>query len=171
LVLTTIGCSSLYWFLYLIIPIAVALRLSSTDRERYLGEDAHAIMHTLGWIASAYAYLWLLTDEVPGARAETRAVQMQIETSGAPAPSSALARLVYSVPALILLALLSMVATCLWVIGAITILFSGRVPSFVTDFIELKLRYQFRLVAYHFSLVDRYPTISDPPLHIVHHAA
>jgi hypothetical protein len=38
------------------------------------------------------------------------------------------------------------------------VLASERVPPALSDFIEATLRYQFRLFAYHLSLVDRYPS-------------
>ncbi len=59
-----------------------------------------------------------------------------------------------------------------WIVGAIGILASERLPAAIADFIAMKLRYQFRLVAYHLSLVDAYPVLADPPLpHAPHSGA
>jgi hypothetical protein len=170
IVLGSVGCSSLYWLLYLAIPALVAVAVSGRGGERYLAEDAPRLARALGWLASAYAYLWLLTDEAPGASGE-RAVQLHLELGPPPTARSALLRLVTSLPALILLALLSLLSAVLWVFGAIVILASERAPTSVLGFIERMLRYQFRLAAYHLSLVDRYPTFGEGVPTSIAHAA
>ena len=158
--LAALGMSSLYWVLYVAIPAFVALRLSAGGAQRYLHEDAPRITRVLRWFAAVYAYLWLLTDELPSAENEGP-VELTLEPSGQPTVRTALLRLLTSLPALLLLALLSMVAVVLWIIGAIAILLSERLPPGIADFIAMKLRYQFRLVAYHFSLAPRYPALTD----------
>ena len=155
---SAIGCSSVYWLLYLALPVAVALALSSHGPRRYLDEDAPRILRVLSWLASAYAYLWMLTDGGPDEHA--RAVELRVEVTGQPSPRSALMRLLSSIPALILLVLLSIVAALLWVLGAIGILVAKRMPQAAADFLELTLRYQFRLFAYHLSLVEAYPGVA-----------
>jgi hypothetical protein len=75
--------------------------------------------------------------------------------------ASALTRLVTSLPALLVLALLSVVAGLLWIVAAVTVLVRERVPAGIARFIAIVLRYQFRLVAYHLSLVDRYPSLQE----------
>lgn len=152
--LGTLGCSSLYWVLYLAAPAAVALLVSQKGSERFLAESAPPFSRALRWLAGAYAYLWLLTDDFP-----STGVTLEIEPGGAPTPGSALLRLVYSLPALVLLAILSFAASILWIVAAIWILVAQRTPSGLTDFFALTLRYQFRLVAYHLSLTDRYPSL------------
>ena len=168
--LAAIGCSSIYWVLYVALPVLAALLLSRDGAERYLAGDAPRIVRVLRWFAGAYAYLWLLTDTPPGAEASP--VELTVDAGGRPAAASALFRVVTSLPALLLLAILSMVAAVLWIVGAIAILATERVPQAITDFIAMKLRYQFRLVAYHLSLVDEYPVLVDSPLpHTPHSGA
>ena len=157
-----LGCSSLYWLLYLALPAVAALMLSSKGFERYLGDDAPAMTRALGWLAAAYAYLWLLTDSFPSGDVDGP-VELQVEVGGKPTASSALLRLATSLPALLFLALLSFAASVLWVVGAIVILVRQRPPSAIADFLALTLRYQFRLVAYHLSLVERYPSLESAP--------
>jgi hypothetical protein len=53
------------------------------------------------------------------------------------------------------------VAAVLWVLGALAILATGRLPTPIAEFITMKLAYQFRLIAYHLSLVDAYPSLAD----------
>ena len=141
--LGTLGCSSLYWLLFLALPAGVALALSQAGSERYLAESAPRIARVLGWLAGAYAYLWLLTDELPStaAQAERPApVTLEIDAGGAPTIGSALLRLVYSLPALLLLSILSFAATILWLVAAIWILVAQRTPAGLSDFFALTLR-------------------------------
>src|SRR4029453_1312436 len=86
------------------------------------------------------------------------AVELEIATEGVPTPRSALVRLLYSFPALLVLALLSIAAGVLCLIGAISILVRRRMPDAIASFLAMVLAYQFRLLAYHLSLVDRYPS-------------
>ena len=160
--LGTLGCSSLYWILYLALPGIAALLLSE-GADRYFADEAPGIVRMLRWLASAYAYLWLLTDAAPTS-ATPHAVELQIEAGGRPDASSALLRLVKSIPALLLLALMSFAASVLWVVEAIIVLVRARPSAAISDFLALTLRYQFRLIAYHLSLVDRYPSLESGPV-------
>jgi len=169
--LGAVGCSSLYWILYLALPATAALLISQNGPQRYLAQNAPSFVRVLRWAAGAYAYLWLLTDRLPTSEAD-QPVELEVELGGAPSAGSALLRLLSSLPALVLLAILSFAAAVLWVIGAATILVMGRMPSAIADFIAMKLRYQFRLIAYHFSLVDTYPSLEDLPMpHVPHSGA
>jgi hypothetical protein len=163
LAIASAGCSSAYWILYLAIPAVVAVVCSQDGDDEYLRTRATPTLRVLGWLAGAYAYLWLLTDEAPRSDGQGP-VQLDVTVQGHPTPASALARLLTSLPALLLLCLLSLVAIPLWVIGAASILATEEVPRFVGDFLTLKLTYQFRLVAYHLSLVEAYPSLADAPL-------
>jgi hypothetical protein len=168
-VLASIGLSSIYWLLYLAVPAGVALQLSQRDSDRYMRQHASGIVRALRWIMGAYAYLWLLTDSIPTSEAGGP-TELDIEVGGNPTAGSALLRLIYSLPALVLLAVLSMVSSVLWVVGAFAVLLIERMPRPIADFIEMTLRYQIRLVAYHLSLVDAYPSLADLPARHTPHA-
>ncbi len=156
--LGAIGCSSVYWIAYLALPAIAAMAISQGGGESFLRDAASRVTPALRWLAAAYAYLWLLTDELPGSE---EAAQLTLETSGQPTMRSALLRLVTSLPALVLLVVLSMAAGLLWCLAALFILVRGRAPAPLVDFFALTLRYQFRLIAYHLSLVDRYPSTEE----------
>ena len=160
---SAVGCSSLYWLLFLVVPAIVALLVSQKGSARYLAEDAPGIVGALVWLARAYAYLWLLTDRFPTLKDDSP-VDVDIETGGAPTPGSALLRVVYSLPALVLAAILSLAAGILWVIGAIAVLFTRRLPAWVGDFLAMTLRFDLRLAAYHLSIVAAYPSLDAPAL-------
>jgi hypothetical protein len=67
------------------------------------------------------------------------------------------------------LAVLSIAAGLLWLLGAIAILVRRRMPHAIRSFLALTLRYQFRLAAYHLSLVERYPSFEEvPPVPVPH---
>ena len=78
---------------------------------------------------------------------------------GRPTASSALLRILFSLPALVVLAVLSAAPGILWVVGAVVILIRKRLPAAIADILALTLRFQFQLVAYHLSLVGRYPSL------------
>jgi hypothetical protein len=159
LALGALCSSSIYWVLYLILPAAAALVVSHKGGERALAEEGSKAVHALRWLASAYAYLFLLTDTLPTSGAGP--VNLRIEKGPPPTPASALLRLLYSFPALLLFILMSAAASILWLVGAIWILAVERMPTFIRDFLTVTLRFQFRLGAYHLSLVDRYPSFED----------
>lgn len=152
-----LGCSSIYWALYIVLPAVVAFVVSKRGAERYLATDAPRIARVLRWFASAYGYLWLLTDVLPTAQGSP--IDLQIAPSGSPTPMSALLRLVYSVPALLLVVALSVAAGLAWLVGAAAILVSAQIPGAIADFLVMALRVRFRLAAYHLSLVECYPSL------------
>lgn len=157
LAFATLGLSSVYWALYLALPAAVAVVLMQKGGERYLAEDAPGIVRVLRWLASAYGYLWLLTDVLP--TADGSPIDLKIEPGGRPTATSALLRLLFSLPALVMLAVLSAAAGILWMVGAVLILIRRQLPGAIADILTLTLRFQFQLVAYHLSLVERYPSL------------
>jgi hypothetical protein len=158
--LGAIGCSSLYWFLYLGLPALAAVRILQNGGTRYVSEDGAVISRVLGWLAAGYAYLWLLTDAFPNSDMPGP-VTLRIRAQGEPTAGSALGRLVTSVPALVLLVLLSFLASAVWILCALSILLRETASVALREFLRLTLSYQFRLIAYHLSLVDRYPSLGD----------
>jgi hypothetical protein len=167
-ILGSICWSTVYWVAYLALPTVTALLISREGPIGYLKAEAPGIARALRWVAAAYAYLWLLTDDVPTSRS-IASVHFEVDPSGAPSPGSAMLRLVKSVPAIFVAVVLTMVAGMLWVVAAVTILIAQRVPSSIVDFFAQVLRYRFRLAAYHLSLVDEYPSLTDAPeMHMPH---
>jgi hypothetical protein len=159
LALGALGLSWASWFLYLVLPALVALRILNGSGERYLGEDAPRVVRALRWLASACAYLALLTDVLPTSQGSP--VDLAITPSGEPTARSALLRLLTSLPAVLLLAIVSVVAAAAWLVGAVVVLVRRRMPAAIADFMTGVLRFQFRLIGYHLSLVDRYPSFED----------
>lgn len=157
-----IGCSSVYWVLYLGLPALVALRILQLGQggedggARYLAEDGPKVVRILRWLASAYGYLWLLTDVLPTTQGGP--IDLAIRPGGRPTAGSALVRILTAFPALLLLMVLSVALGLVWLVGAVFVLIRERMPGAIADFLSFVLRFQMRVGAYHLSLVDRYPS-------------
>jgi hypothetical protein len=164
-----IGLSSVYWMLYLGLPAVVALLVLRRGRQAYLVEEGPRLVRVLRWLTGAHAYLWLLTDVLPSLDPGGQApVDFQVELGGVPTGRSVLLRIVYSLPALLLAAVLSVAGSLLWLVGAGFVLVQERMPAPIADFLAMALRYHARLIAYHLSLVERYPSL-DHEQELEHH--
>ena len=113
-----------------------------------------------GWLRRT-RYLWLLTDVLPTSQGSP--VDLEIAPAGGQPLVSALLRIIYGLPALVLLLVLSMAVGLLWLVGAVVILVRQTMPVAIADFITFTVRFQLRLAAYHLSLVDRYPSFESLP--------
>jgi hypothetical protein len=162
LALGFIGFNRAYGLVYLAIPALVALAVLHRGAGRYMAEDAPRIVRGLRWFAAALAYLWLLTDAPP--THEPGPVELTIEPTGTPTATSALLRLITSLPALVLVVVLAVVACVCWIVGALCILVAQRLPGALASFLTLTLRTEMRLLAYHLSLVDAYPSLAEDPV-------
>jgi len=141
--------------LWLGLPLVAAVLVSQKGGQRYLDEDGPTVTRVLNWILDLVAYLVLLTDELPGQGKHP--VRLQIERSGSPTVGSALLRLLYAIPSLIVLAILTFVSGIIWVIAAILVLIDENYPEGLWRFQLGLVRWEARLLAYLASLVDRYP--------------
>src|SRR5438270_360887 len=62
---------------------------------------------------------------------------------------------------IVLVVALAAVSSLIWVVAAIFALVMERIPDVLGDLLLFVLRLKYRLAAYHLSLVDRYPTLSE----------
>lgn len=146
------------WILYLGLPVLAAVLIAQKNGDRYVIEDAPRVTRWLGWVMSASAYLWILTDELPSAASTT--VRLEVEPSGTPSSESALLRILKAIPSALVLALLMFVSSIVWVIAAIWILLAEKYPESLYGFQRGVVRWLARLLAYLASLVDGYPPFS-----------
>ncbi len=160
LVLMAMSASWVSWLFWLGLPVFATLFVLQKGGDAYLRDEGAAIGRILHWLASAYAYLGLLTDELP-TRKPSPAVRFELVTDLAPTARLALLRIITSIPALLLLVLLWILASILWIVGAVVVLVRERAPAAVQDFLELTVRFQLRVIAYHLSLVDTYPHLRE----------
>ena len=141
--------------LWLGLPLVTAILVSQKGGQRYLNEDASSVTRVLNWILDLVAYLALLTDRLPG-RGE-HSVRFQVNRSGSPTVGSALLRILYAIPSLIVLAILTFVGAIVWVIAVVLVLVREKYPESLWRFLLGIVRWEACLLAYLVSLVDRYP--------------
>jgi hypothetical protein len=141
--------------LWLGLPVVAAILISQKGGQRYLDEDGPGLTRVLNWILDLTAYLALLTDELPGQGRHP--VHFELERAGSPTTGSALLRIVYAIPSLIVLAILAFFGSIAWVVAAACVLVGERYPDGIWRFLFGLVRWDARLLAYLASLVDQYP--------------
>ena len=141
--------------LWLGLPLVAAILVSQKGGQRYLDEDGPTVTRVLSWILDFVAYLALLTDELPS-RGE-HPVRLQVDRSGSPTVGSALLRILYAIPSLIVLSILMFVGAIVWVIAVVLVLVEERYPESLWRFMLGLVRWEACLLAYLTSLVDSYP--------------
>jgi Domain of unknown function (DUF4389) len=144
-----------YGLLWLGIPVVAAILVSQKGGQQYLDENGPTVTRVLGWIVAVLAYLALLTDRLPGG--DEPSVRFEVERSGSPTVGSALLRIVYAIPSLIVLAILGFVGAIVWVIAVVFVLVNERYPESLWRFQCGIVRWAASVFAYLASLVDRYP--------------
>jgi hypothetical protein len=141
--------------LWLGLPLVAAILVSQKGGRRYQDEDGPTVTRALNWILDLVAYLALLTDQLPG-RGE-HAVRFQVDRSGSPTVGSALLRILYAIPSLMVLGILTFVGAIVWVIVVVLVLIDRKYPDSLWRFFLGIVRWEACLLAYLASLVDRYP--------------
>jgi hypothetical protein len=144
-----------FGLLWLGVPVVAAILVSQKGGQRYLDEDGPKLTRLLGWIVVVIAYLALLTDRLPG-RGE-HGVRFEVERSGTPTVGSALLRILYAIPSLIVLALLVLLGALVWLLAVVLVLVNERYPESVWRFLCGIVRWQANVLAYLASLTDGYP--------------
>jgi Domain of unknown function (DUF4389) len=144
--------------LWLGAPVVAAILVSQKGGQRYLDESGSTVARVLGWILAVIAYLALLTDRLPDRREQP--IRVHVERSGSPTVGSALLRILYAIPSLIVLALLTFVGAIVWVIAVVLVLVDERYPESIWRFMLGLVRWEAWVLAYLASLVDRYPPFS-----------
>jgi Domain of unknown function (DUF4389) len=137
------------------LPIVAAILLSQRGAQRYLDEDGPRLARVLHWIVAVVAYLALLTDDL-----RPDAVRFEVERSGSPTVGSALLRILYVIPSLIVLAILGFAGAIVWVVAAVWVLVAERYPEGLWRFLRGLVRWYARVLAYLASLVGDYPPFS-----------
>ena len=69
-------------------------------------------------------------------------------------------RIIWAIPALIVTAIIAIIAWVCWFIGAIAVLFTGKWPVGLRDWVVKGLRAALRLNTYCWLLTDEYPPLS-----------
>jgi Domain of unknown function (DUF4389) len=141
--------------LWLGLPVVAAVLVSQKGGQRYLDESGPTVTRVLNWILDLVAYLALLTDRLPGERGHP--VRFEVERSGAPTTRSALLRILYAIPSVVVLAILAFVGAIVWLVAVVSVLVGESYPESLWRFLLGLVRWEAWLLAYLASLVDRYP--------------
>jgi hypothetical protein len=144
-----------FGLLWLGVPVVAAILVAQKGGERYLDEDGPKVSLVLSWIVGVIAYLALLTDRLPGR--DELGVRFEVERSGSPSVGSALLRILYVIPSLIVLAFLVLLGSIVWLLALVLVLVSERYPESVWRFLYGIVRWEANVLAYLASLTDRYP--------------
>jgi hypothetical protein len=144
-----------FGLLWLGLPVITAILIAQKGGQRYLDENGPKLTGILRWILAVLAYLALLTDRLPGGGSQP--VRFEVERSGSPTVGSALLRILYAIPSLIVLAILGLVGAIVWLIALVLILINENYPESFWRFQLALVRWEAWLLAYLASLVDRYP--------------
>jgi hypothetical protein len=150
--------------LWLGAPAVAAILVSRKGAQHYLDEDGPAVTRALGWILAAVAYLGLLTDRLTGPGEQT--IRFQVDRSGSPTVGSALLRILYVIPNLIVFAIVAFAGAVVWAIAVIFVLVDEKYPESLWRFLLGIVRWEAHLLAYLASLVDSYPpfTLETGPM-------
>lgn len=144
--------------LYLVFPVLAALLVSGKTGRQYLDEDGDKVTRWLRVVIGLVAYLWALTDRLPGWGGEN--VRLEVARSGNPTAGSALLRILYGLPSAIVLAILGIASAFAWVVAVGYILLRESYPPSLWRFQLGVVRWEARLLAYLASLVEPYPPFS-----------
>jgi hypothetical protein len=148
----------LAYALYILLPALAAVYIASRGPDAYQGEVAPALSRVLTWVITLQAYMLMVIDRPEVA--DSGAVRMAIRPDGRPAIHTALLRLVTSLPAALVLAVLLVPACLFAVTGLVTILVARTQPGSMLRFQRAVVCYAGRLAAYHASLVEDYPSFT-----------
>ena len=122
-----------FGLLWLGVPVVAAILVAQKGGQRYVEEDGPWVTRVLSWVVALLAYLALVTDALPSRGEQT--VQFGIERSGSPTVGSALLRILYAIPSLLVLALLCVLGAVVWLLAVVLILVNERYPESVWRFL------------------------------------
>jgi hypothetical protein len=142
--------------LYLGFPVLAGIMISGKGGQRFMEEDAPRVAGWLHWIVAVATYVSFLSDRFPTERPET-AARFHVTPSGIPTVGTAVLRIITSIPSLLVLLVMCVVSVFVWVVAAIWVLVVRSYPEILYGYQRAVVRWGARLLAYHASIVDRYP--------------
>lgn len=140
------------WLVIVLLPLYAAIQISS-QKEKYLQNET-----VKGWLKSYVglaSYVYLLTDEFDGTKDPS--FRFDVTPGGTPSLGGALLRYIFGIPHMIAIGILGWVASIIWFVGSVMILFNEDYAAGLYDIQRGIVRWIARYVAYHASLVQEYP--------------
>ena len=122
----------------------------------------------LRWTSNVYAYLANLYDKYPPFSTDAQDYPLRLEVDSPPRSSrllnfpflGILIKFILTIPHLIVLAFLLLIAYILIFIAQFAILFTGSFPAGMHGFVVGVGRWYVRVTAYQYALTDKYPPFS-----------
>lgn len=148
-----------FLLLYLGLPLLAAIVIASGGPDAYRQRTAPVVIRFLRWFVGIHAYVEMISDRFP-TREDELVVRFDVDASAPPSAGAALWPLLRSLPAAIVLALLSLVSGLLWIASAVTILVDRTVPESFVRFQRGMLRMFAELLLHHASV-----TPGPAPIH------
>ncbi|HUF54842.1 MAG TPA: DUF4389 domain-containing protein [Dehalococcoidia bacterium] len=152
----------LYLLSYIVLVITVIAFFAILFTKKYPRGMHNFVVGVARWNANAYAYVLLLRDEYPPFSWEPGKypVSFEIDYPEDLSRWAPLYKWLLVIPNLLVLFIVMIIAILLIVIGWFAILFTGRLPRGIHDFIEGTMRWYARVYAYVYLLRDEYPPFS-----------
>ena len=145
--------------LYFVLPVVAAVLISQRGGSQFISTDAGWMRSTLEWIMGLFAYLMLVTDRVP-LDASKRSLHLKVRPGGTPTVGTALVRFFTSLPHVLVLSVLGMLSALIWIVAALSVLFTESYPPTLQRFQRNLLAWTARFFVYHCSLIEDYPPFS-----------
>jgi hypothetical protein len=118
----------------------------------------------LRWGTRSYGWLAGITDQYPPFDPDPRdyPIDLQAPTNDAPRQGWAVAgiflvKLIAALPHLFILALVEMAAALAAWVGFVVVVFTGRLPEGIQDFVAGTMQWYARVMSWVFGLTDEYP--------------
>jgi len=159
LALGVIGVSAggLFCLLYLLLPIAAAVRIATRGSSRdYALEDGPRVLLLLRWLASVTSWLGLAVERLPH-DSPNETIRLSIDGTPSQSAGAAALRTLWGLPSALVLALLSLFGFLVWLWAALSILIGESMAQSAWAYLAGLQRYGYRLLAYQAALVDDYP--------------
>lgn len=145
--------------LYVLLPLIAVVLISQRSNKGYLEQDGPWLISSLEWIVGLYAYMLFVTDRLPLKPTE-RSLRLQTQPQGETTLPAALSRIVTSLPHALVLFVFGILSAVASLIMALTVLFSNTVPESLRSFQLRFLGMLARMLVYHASLRQLYPSFS-----------
>jgi hypothetical protein len=144
---------------HIALPLLAATVIAGKDGRRYVEEDSRWLVVAIRWYLALYSYTSFLVDRFPSDALEGP-IDLTVTPGGTPTTLSALSRIVLSLPSALVLAALGLAGAVVWIIAVISVLLTGNYPPRLYGYQRGVMRWHARLLAYHASLVHKYPPFS-----------
>lgn len=154
----------IFFAFYVGLPIAAAIAIQRYGASDYPTRAGRTVLRVLSYWNAFFAYLLFVTDRFPATAQDLARVRLDVDAAGTTTFDQALFRLLTSVPAFVVIALLGWVAVPVSLLAGVSVLLTEKVPSFASRFLRFYVDLQARSLAYHASLVDQHP-LTDPQRH------